>query len=52
MNANYFLAFKLRTTTVTKRRHNNEDKLNTQLMTVQKKSYKNRSSYINVRNKL
>jgi len=40
MNANYFLTFSLRTTTVTNRRHNNEDKLNTQHMTVQKKSYK------------
>jgi hypothetical protein len=40
MNANYFLTFTLRTT-VTNTRHDNEDKLNTQYMTVQKKkSYK------------
>jgi hypothetical protein len=36
MNASYFLTFTIRTT-VTKRRHDNEDKLNTQHMTVQKK---------------
>jgi len=40
-------------TTVTNRRHNNEDKLNTQYMTEQKKKVtKNQSSYQNVGNKL
>ena len=59
MNANYFLTFTLRTTTVTNlhtsdddnRPCNNEDKLNTQHMTVQKVK-KKKSSYINVGNKL